>query len=103
MKADSCIRVNPDTKAISRNRSLLKNLNGAIEIHARSLNLIGNEVRLKILFLLSEEKNICVCDLSDVLNMNASAISQHLRKLKDGEIIYSTRDGQTIYYSLNKN
>ncbi len=64
------------------------------------LALAGNEVRLKILYLLEEEKELCPCDLSDILNMSIPAISQHLRKLKDGGIIESRREGQTIYYSL---
>ncbi|WP_431217102.1 ArsR family transcriptional regulator [Puia sp. P3] len=46
--------------------------------------LAGNEVRLKILHLLEEEKELCPCDLSDMLGMSIPAISQHLRKMKDG-------------------
>ncbi|MBL4861614.1 MAG: helix-turn-helix transcriptional regulator, partial [Crocinitomicaceae bacterium] len=41
-----------------------------------------------------------VCDLSDILHMKAPAISQHLRKMKDGGIIENRKDGSTIYYSL---
>jgi DNA-binding transcriptional ArsR family regulator len=64
------------------------------------LALAGNEVRLKILFLLEEENELCPCDLSDILEMSIPAISQHLRKLKDGNIIEARRSGQTIFYSL---
>ncbi|MFB9865616.1 ArsR/SmtB family transcription factor [Rufibacter immobilis] len=79
----------------------MENVNETIQVLANALSLAGNEVRLKILFLLYEEQNLCVCDLSDVLNMNVSAISQHLRKLKDGNIIKSKKTGQTIFYALN--
>ncbi|RTL60468.1 MAG: transcriptional regulator [Sphingobacteriales bacterium] len=64
------------------------------------LSLAGNEVRLKILFLLEVENELCPCDLSDILGMSIPAISQHLRKLKDGNIIEARKDGQTIFYSL---
>jgi DNA-binding transcriptional ArsR family regulator len=64
------------------------------------LSLAGNDVRLKILFLLKEEKELCPCDLSDILGMSIPAVSQHLRKLKDGNIIKARKDGQTIFYSL---
>ena len=66
------------------------------------LSLSGNEVRLKILYLLEEEDHLCPCDLSDILGMSIPAVSQHLRKLKDGNIIESRREGQTIYYSLKE-
>src|SRR6266542_3502575 len=58
------------------------------------------DVRLKILYLLEEEDELCPCDLSDILGMSIPAVSQHLRKLKDGNIIQSRKEGQTIYYSL---
>src|SRR5882724_6565306 len=64
------------------------------------LSLAGNDVRLKILYLLEEEKEFCPCDLSDILGMSIPAISQHLRKMKDGNIIESRKVRQTILYSI---
>jgi ArsR family transcriptional regulator, lead/cadmium/zinc/bismuth-responsive transcriptional repressor len=66
------------------------------------LALAGNESRLKIIYLLEEEKELCPCDLADILCMSIPAVSQHLRKLKDGNIVEARREGQTIYYSLTK-
>ena len=72
------------------------------EIHqlAKVLNLAGNEVRLKMLLLLKIENELCPCDLSDILGMSVPAVSQHLRKLKDADLIQRRKEGQTIYYSL---
>ncbi|WP_066833861.1 ArsR/SmtB family transcription factor [Rufibacter ruber] len=98
---NSCIRVFADADHINTCKKRMENVNETIQVLANALSLAGNEVRLKILFLLYEEQNLCVCDLSDVLNMNVSAISQHLRKLKDGNIIKSKKTGQTIFYALN--
>tara|TARA_R110002124_G_scaffold138576_4_gene302063 strand:+ start:8973 stop:9266 length:294 start_codon:yes stop_codon:yes gene_type:complete len=69
---------------------------------SKLLSISGNEVRLKILFLLNMEKELCPCDLSDILGMSVPAVSQHIRKMKDAGIISSRREGQTLYYSLNK-
>jgi len=66
------------------------------------LALAGNEVRLKIIYLLEEAKELCPCDLSDILGMSVPAVSQHLRKLKDGNIVETRKEGQTIYYSLTQ-
>jgi DNA-binding transcriptional ArsR family regulator len=64
------------------------------------LSLAGNDVRLKILYLLEEEKELCPCDLSDILGMSIPAISQHLRKMRDGNIVEIRKVGLTIFYSL---
>jgi DNA-binding transcriptional ArsR family regulator len=78
----------------------LQNNQRAFEGLSCLLALAGNEVRLKILFLLEEEGELCPCDLADILGMSIPAVSQHLRKLKDGNVLKSRRDGQTIFYSI---
>lgn len=67
------------------------------------LALAGNAQRLKILYLLHAYKEMCVCDLAEVLELTDSAVSQHLRKLKDKNIVKTRRQRQTIYYSLVSN
>ncbi|PCI01849.1 MAG: transcriptional regulator [Flavobacteriaceae bacterium] len=99
-KNTTCIRIAADQHQINQCKQTIHSLNDTIILLSKALNLAGNEVRLKILFLLHQEATLCVCDLSDVLEMKVSAISQHLRKLKDGNIIVSTRKAQTIYYRL---
>ena len=98
----SCIRQQADIKQINRCKDRVSELNGSFDYLSNGLELAGNNVRLKILFLLYEEKQLCVCDLSDILGMTISAISQHLRKLKDRKLIETERQAQTIFYSLTK-
>ena len=100
MENNSCIRIEADIEQISNCKQTINKLDNSFELLSSILNLAGNNVRLKILFLLSQEKELCVCDLSDILEMNISAISQHLRKLKDRNIIKPNRKAQTIFYSL---
>tara|TARA_B100001109_G_C18859881_1_gene473461 strand:- start:2522 stop:2896 length:375 start_codon:yes stop_codon:yes gene_type:complete len=101
MKEISCIRVYADEKQIKSCKKEIKNAEDSIILLSKALSLAGNEIRLKILYLLFQQNRLCVCDLSDILFMNPPAISQHLRKLKDGGIIQNQRVAQTIYYSLN--
>ena len=76
---------------------------GGVITLADSLALAGNIQRAKILYLLHAHKEMCVCDLAEVLEVTDSAVSQHLRKLKDNHIVKTRRQGQTIYYSLVAN
>jgi ArsR family transcriptional regulator, lead/cadmium/zinc/bismuth-responsive transcriptional repressor len=100
MEKNTCIRVFADANQIKGCKRKLTDNGDAFRNLARVLELSGNEVRLKILFLLEEEGELCPCDLSDILGMTVPAISQHLRKLKDGNVICAKRVGQTIFYSL---
>ena len=98
--ANSCIRVFADEKQIEACRNELAQVQNTLSQLSKVLNLAGNEVRLKIMYLLHIEGEMCPCDLSDVLGMTVPAISQHLRKMKDGGLITDNKVGQTVFYSL---
>ncbi|MEL7832855.1 metalloregulator ArsR/SmtB family transcription factor [Fodinibius sp. Rm-B-1B1-1] len=101
MSKQECIREVADLNQINRCIDSLEEVEGSIDRLTNILKLAANDVRLKILYLLSKEEHLCPCDLSDILDMSVPAISQHLRKLKDGGLVETERDGQTIFYSLN--
>lgn len=61
---------------------------------------LGDETRLKIVDCLSEGE-LCVCDLTDVLETKQSLLSFHLKTLKDAGILNDRRDGRWVYYSLS--
>lgn len=96
----SCSRIFADKVQIDNCKETLQTNEKAFSQLGNLLALAGNEVRLKILFLLEKENELCPCDLSDILEMSIPAISQHLRKMKDGNLLQTRRSGQTIYYSL---
>lgn len=100
MDKNTCIRIFADQAQISECRSKIEANAQTFGELAKVLELAGNEVRLKILYLLEEEQELCPCDMSDILGMSIPAVSQHLRKLKDANILETRREAQTIYYSL---
>ncbi len=102
MDNNTCIRLFADQEQIKNCKATLKIAQKSFNQLSNILSLAGNEARLKILYLLEEEKELCPCDLSDILGMSVPAVSQHLRKLKDGNIVETRKEGQTIYYSLTK-
>lgn len=55
--------------------------------------------RIKILWALSTA-DFCVCHLAQALGMTQSAVSHQLRLLKQGRLVKSRREGQSIVYSL---
>lgn len=65
------------------------------------LEAIKDPTRFKMIFLLHRYGRLCVCDLMNVLGVTSSAVSQHLRRLKDMKLVTGYRDKQTIFYTLS--
>jgi ArsR family transcriptional regulator, lead/cadmium/zinc/bismuth-responsive transcriptional repressor len=102
MNDNTCIRLFADQEQIKNCKDKLIAAQKSFASLSNILALAGNEVRLKIVYLLEEEKELCPCDLADILGMTIPAVSQHLRKLKDGGIVHTRKEGQTVYYSLTQ-
>lgn len=62
--------------------------------------VLSDETRTKIVYLLSH-KELCVCDLAELLEMNLPAISHHLRILKALRLVKYRRKGKMVFYSLD--
>jgi len=71
-----------------------------IEETADVLKLLGDKNRLTIIALLNE-RELCVCEIVDILKTSQPNISQHMRKLKDGGLVKESKKGQWVYYSLH--
>lgn len=61
---------------------------------------LGDETRTKILYLLAQ-RELCVCDLAQLLEMSLPAVSHHLRLLKALRLVKYRRDAKTVWYSLD--
>lgn len=65
------------------------------------LRALSHPVRLKILEFIDKSKNINVNKIYAALKLEQSITSQHLRILRDAEIVKTAREGKFIIYSLN--
>ncbi|MFY0654373.1 MAG: winged helix-turn-helix transcriptional regulator [Cyclobacteriaceae bacterium] len=99
----TCIRVLADPVQIKECKQAIQSLEEPLADVTRVFNLAGNAARLKILYLLSREGEMCPCDFSDILEISVGGVSQHLRKLKDGGLVQSKKVGQTVFYSIPEN
>lgn len=62
--------------------------------------MFSDPTRLKILSILFKEE-LCVCDISVLLEMTQSAVSHQLSVLRQNRLIKYRRNGKNIYYSLD--
>lgn len=62
--------------------------------------IMGDSTRLQLLMVL-EYGELCVSDLSYLLNMSISAVSHQLKSLRNAKLVKVRREGKNIYYSLD--
>jgi len=56
--------------------------------------------RIRIIKLL-QQKSLCVCEITELLKLAGSTVSQHLNVLKSVDIILESKDGRWVNYSIN--
>ena len=62
---------------------------------------VKDPTRFKMVFLLFQHDRLCGCDLANILGITNSAVSQHLRKLRDMGLVTHYRHKQTLFYNLD--
>ncbi|RDY29024.1 ArsR family transcriptional regulator [Romboutsia weinsteinii] len=69
---------------------------------ARVFKALSDETRLNILVLVST-RNICQKGISKYLGISDSAVSQHIKVLKEANIITGCKEGYYVLYQINEN
>lgn len=64
---------------------------------ARVFKALGDEVRLKLLHLVSDQE-VCVCDLVAILEMPQGTLSHHLSVLQQAGLVTARKQGRWNYY-----
>lgn len=67
---------------------------------AAGFHALSDPIRINVLELL-RQRELCVCDLCEVLGVSQSKLSFHLKTLKEAALVNSRQQGRWIYYSLN--
>lgn len=72
-----------------------------IEETAKLLKLLSEPNRLRILCVLNNGEEHCVCEFEDHLpDVSQSLLSHHLADLKEAGLVIAEKRGQRVYYAL---
>ena len=63
---------------------------------------LSDETRLRIMSLLVNDKELCVCDIMEALHLPQSKASRHLSYLRNAGLVDDRRHGVWIYYRINR-
>jgi ArsR family transcriptional regulator, arsenate/arsenite/antimonite-responsive transcriptional repressor len=67
---------------------------------AQFFKVLADEARLKMLWLLFNHRELCVCDVMAALEITQSKASRHLATLRHADLVTDRKDGLWSYYRL---
>ena len=70
------------------------------ERRARIFKVLSVDTRVQMVELL-KQRSLCVNALARRLGITPSAVSQHLRVLRDADLVVADKQGYYVHYSIN--
>jgi|ACQI01.1.fsa_nt_gi ArsR family transcriptional regulator len=67
-----------------------------------TFQMLADQTRLRALFLMQNQDELCVCELVVALDLSQPKISRHLGALRDAGLLISRRDAQWVFYQIAK-
>ncbi|QGU00075.1 Transcriptional regulator, ArsR family [Candidatus Syntrophocurvum alkaliphilum] len=63
---------------------------------------LGEPTRMRIVKLMVSVDRVCVCELQEIMNISQPRISQHLKILKQANLVTEQREGQRRVCTFNR-
>jgi len=68
----------------------------------KAFKTLSDETKIRILKILQQRDELCVCEIMQALNISQTRASRNLGILRDAGFVTDRRDGLWVYYSINK-
>jgi len=65
--------------------------------------ILSDGNRVNIIALMQREKELCVCEICDTLQLSQPLVSRHLKQMREAHLVQTKQSGKWIIYSLNEN
>ncbi|OYD06866.1 ArsR/SmtB family transcription factor [Paludifilum halophilum] len=68
---------------------------------AQLFKALADPTRMKIAYALIQEKELCVCDVANIIRSSLATASHHLRLLRNMGLARYRKEGKLVFYSLD--
>lgn len=96
---DTCETFIYDPVKVERRRQAVDQTSGLSEL----FKVFADDTRLKIVYALTQEDELCVCDVATIIGVSNAAVSHHLRMLRNMGLAKYRKEGKMVFYSLESN
>jgi ArsR family transcriptional regulator, lead/cadmium/zinc/bismuth-responsive transcriptional repressor len=93
---DTCETFCFDEEKVNRVKGKVEEVNG-VELLFKAL---ADSTRIKIAYALTLEKELCVCDVANIIGSTTATASHHLRLLRNMGLAKYRKEGKLVFYSL---
>lgn len=93
---DTCETFCFDEEKVNRIKPQMEQVSG-VEL---SFKALSDATRLKIAYALTLEKELCVCDVANIIGSTTATASHHLRLLRNMKLAKYRKEGKLVFYSL---
>lgn len=97
-KMDTCEIYCYDEKKVKRVQQRVEQFE--TQTIAQIFKVLADDTRLKIVFCLCEEGELCVCDVANIIGCSLATASHHLRLLRNMNLANYRKEGKLVFYSL---
>ncbi|WP_096199017.1 ArsR/SmtB family transcription factor [Bacillus sp. FJAT-45350] len=96
---DECEVFCVDEKSVSSLKEIIASEN--IKSMVQMFKALADDTRMKIAYALTEESELCVCDVATIIGSSTATASHHLRLLRNLGLAKYRKEGKLVYYSLD--
>ncbi len=96
MTQDTCEIFCFDEPKVNALKQRMENIQGV----ERLFKALSDATRLKIVYALTLEEELCVCDVANIIGSTVATASHHLRFLRDIGLAKYRKEGKLVFYSL---
>ncbi|MGE8080135.1 ArsR/SmtB family transcription factor [Peribacillus loiseleuriae] len=93
---DACEVFCYDEEKVNRIKNRVEEVSG-VELIFKAL---ADSTRIKIAYALTLEKELCVCDVANIIGSTTATASHHLRLLRNMGLAKYRKEGKLVFYSL---
>lgn len=68
---------------------------------AKIFKALADDTRVKVAYALSQEDELCVCDVANIVGSTMATASHHLRLLRNMGLAKYRKEGKLVFYSLD--
>jgi ArsR family transcriptional regulator, lead/cadmium/zinc/bismuth-responsive transcriptional repressor len=68
---------------------------------AQIFKALADDTRIKVAYVLSQEDELCVCDVANIVGCTTATASHHLRLLRNQGLAKYRKEGKLVFYALD--